>query len=86
MEAGVVANDVSKDIESIVNKDKVGEDYVRRREAIEAPFSELRGNLPQIQLNEEKIAEPDDRRWYHFGGAYWDPHHLELMFEIKKEV
>ena len=84
MEAGVVVNDVFKDIESIVNKDKVGEDYIGRRGAIEAPFNKLRGNLPQIQINDEKTEEPDDSGWYHFRGGYWDPHHSELMFEIQK--
>ena len=38
-----------------------------------------------MQINEEKIAEPDDRRWYHFRGGYWDPYHSELMFEIQKK-
>ena len=72
MRAGVVVNDIYKDIEGIVNKDKVGEDYVRKREDIETPFSELRGNLPQIQINTEKIEEPNDRRWCHFGDGYCD--------------
>lgn len=71
-------------MESIVNKDKVGEDYDWRREATEAPFIELRENLPQVHIKDEKTEEPDDKRWHHFGGGYWDSHHLELMFEIQK--
>ena len=55
MEAKVVINnDVYKDIEGIVNKDKVQEDCVRRREAIKALFSKLRGNIPQIQIKMKK--------------------------------
>ena len=55
MEAKVVINnDVYKDIESIVNKDKVQEDCVRRREAVKALFSKLRGDIPQIQIKMKK--------------------------------
>ena len=55
MEAKVVINNnVYKDIEGIVNKDKVQEDCVRRREAIKALFSKLRGNIPQIQIKMKK--------------------------------
>ena len=54
MEAGVVANNVYKDIESIVNKDKVGEDYIRRREVIEAPYSKLRGTFHKCKLTKKK--------------------------------
>ena len=63
-----MVNSYYQNIENIVNKDKIDEDYKERVE--NADFKDFGGLF-------------DDKEWRQFGDSYWDPNYTALMTEIK---
>ena len=66
MERGVMINSIFKYIKNVVNKDKVDQEFVDRKNMLENPLTNV-GNA--------FFDKPDNTDWFTFGGVYFDPHY-----------
>ena len=83
MEGGVVLNDFYKDIENLVNKNKIDNEFTIRKQRIHDGVPHHDKN-EWFDLPHNDEVPPDDNQWHMFTGGFWDPHHNEFLYEIEK--